>query len=109
MSSPHIASLAALCLVVSACSDTADGQSLTPNGSVVNAPSETGQTAPRPANFDEWKRAFRPRAIGNGISPGVFDQALSGVTPNPRVLELDRFQPEFTRPIWEYLDGAVSD
>jgi len=31
------------------------------------------------------------------------------VTPNARVLELDRFQPEFTRPIWEYLDSAVSE
>jgi membrane-bound lytic murein transglycosylase B len=25
------------------------------------------------------------------------------------VIELDRFQPEFVRPIWEYLDSAVSD
>ena len=26
----------------------------------------------------------------------------------PRVVELDRAQPEFTRPVWDYLDSAVS-
>ncbi len=35
-------------------------------------------------------------------------QTLSGVRLQPRVIELDRAQPEFTRTPWAYLDSAVS-
>lgn len=66
-------------------------------------------TQPRPASFAEWREAFRARAMAAGISPATFDRAFAGVSPNPTVLERDAYQPEFTRPIWEYLDSAVSD
>ena len=65
--------------------------------------------APRPASFAEWRDGFRARALAAGIAPATLDRAFAGVHPNERVLELDAYQPEFTRPIWEYLDGAVSD
>jgi membrane-bound lytic murein transglycosylase B len=61
------------------------------------------------AGFEAWQRGFRSRALGSGISAATFDAAFAGVGVNRRVLELDSFQPEFTRPIWEYLDSAVSD
>jgi membrane-bound lytic murein transglycosylase B len=61
------------------------------------------------AEFFKWRDGFRAEAIAAGIRPAVFDQAFAGVVPNTRVLELDAFQPEFVRPVWEYLDGAVSD
>src|SRR5690606_8225483 len=38
----------------------------------------------------------------------VFDAAFRGVTPNAEVLRLDGRQAEFVKPIWEYLDSAVS-
>jgi membrane-bound lytic murein transglycosylase B len=60
-------------------------------------------------DFNAWKSAFRAKALGDGITAETFDAAFLGVTVNERVLELDRYQPEFTRPIWEYLDSAVSD
>ena len=66
------------------------------------------QQAPAPRNFGEWKTAFRTRAIEAGIAPGTFDKAFARVELNQKVIELDGRQPEFTRPIWEYLDGAVS-
>ncbi|GIX12767.1 MAG: murein transglycosylase [Paracoccaceae bacterium] len=59
--------------------------------------------------FAEWLAGFRARALAAGIRPAVIDAALAGVTPDPEVLERDRFQPEFRRQIWEYLDRAVSD
>ncbi|MFO7854200.1 MAG: lytic murein transglycosylase [Paracoccaceae bacterium] len=37
------------------------------------------------------------------------DEASAGVGVNARVLELDAYQPEFVRPIWDYLDSAVSE
>ncbi len=68
-----------------------------------------GATAVPAEDFPTWKAGFRARALAAGIRGDVFDAAFRGVTVNARVLELDRYQPEFTRPIWEYLDSAVSD
>jgi len=60
-------------------------------------------------NFDEWLSAFRPRAIAQGITPSVLDQALQGVRYNADVVRRDRNQSEFTKTIWDYLETAVSD
>lgn len=59
--------------------------------------------------FDAWLSDFRPRAIGAGVSPQVFDRELSGVTPNPRVISLDSRQPEFSKPVGAYIAGVISD
>ncbi|MFC3284676.1 lytic murein transglycosylase [Litchfieldella rifensis] len=64
--------------------------------------------SPVPANFDDWVAAFRQRARAEGIDPVTLAAAFDDVRYQPRVIELDRSQPEFVRPIWEYLDSAVS-
>lgn len=61
------------------------------------------------AGFGAWRDEFRAEALATGISAETFDAAFDGVTLNETVLERDAFQPEFTRAIWDYLDGAVSD
>lgn len=58
--------------------------------------------------FDEWLNAFRTEALNAGIRADVFDRAFAGITPDMSVIKADRSQPEFTRPVWEYLDGALS-
>ena len=68
-----------------------------------------GAVAQDHADFASWRADFREEALRAGISPATFDHAFEGVEVNARVLELDAFQPEFTRPIWEYLDTAASD
>lgn len=70
--------------------------------------SPSAQTAPRSTDFDRWMRGFRGRALEQGISARTLDSAFAGVTPDTSVLERERNQPEFSRPIWEYLDSAVS-
>lgn len=60
------------------------------------------------ANFQQWLRDFRQYAAGQGISEATLSNALDGVRYRERVIELDGYQPEFVRPIWEYLDTAVS-
>ncbi len=67
------------------------------------------EQAQEDVNFSAWRAAFRTEALAEGISAATFDSAFEGVTVNARILELDAFQPEFTRAIWDYLDGAVSD
>ena len=59
-------------------------------------------------SFADWRQALRGEAIAAGIDAALFDRVFAGVTPDPAVLKADSSQPEFTRPVWEYLDGAVS-
>ena len=58
--------------------------------------------------FDEWLVELRAEARGAGISDATLDAALSGVQPLPRVIELDRNQPEFSLTFAEYLERFVS-
>jgi len=60
------------------------------------------------ARFGLWIRAFRKRALADGISGAVYDRAFKGVKYNTKVIEKDRNQSEFTKQIWEYLDTATS-
>lgn len=59
-------------------------------------------------SFSQWREQFRVEALAAGISAATFDQAFAGVQPDPAVIEADRSQPEFTRPVWQYLEGAIS-
>ncbi|WP_103311407.1 MULTISPECIES: lytic murein transglycosylase [unclassified Pseudomonas] len=58
--------------------------------------------------FAEWQAGFRREALAAGIRADLFDRAFIGVSPDMSVIKADRSQPEFTRPVWEYLDGALS-
>jgi len=48
-------------------------------------------------------------SFSSGISPATIETALAGLEPIPRVLELDRRQPEFTQTFWQYIDKRVSN
>ena len=97
-----LATVASLGIALAGCSGNASEQ---PPRTVATP----AAVASEPATFEEWRTAFRARALAAGISANTFDTALAGVRPNPKILELDTRQPEFTRAIWEYLDSAVSD
>jgi len=60
-------------------------------------------------SFDQWREGFTARAVAKGHDPDQVKNLLGELTADEKVLERDRFQPEFTRPIWAYLDSAVSD
>lgn len=60
------------------------------------------------AGLEEWLGGFRARAIEAGLPAATLDAALRGVEFNPKVVERDRNQNEFTKTIWDYLDTAVS-
>ncbi|QLF94251.1 lytic murein transglycosylase [Pseudomonas sp. ABC1] len=59
-------------------------------------------------SFADWRATFREEALAKGISPLVFDRAFSAIEPDASVIDADRSQPEFTRPVWQYLEGAIS-
>ncbi|WP_456267852.1 lytic murein transglycosylase [Kushneria sp. AK178] len=66
------------------------------------------QTPAERESFEQWVSEFRQKARAEGITSITLDEALAEVRYQPRIIELDRSQPEFTRAIWEYLDSAVS-
>lgn len=55
------------------------------------------------AGFRSFVQQFRRTAISRGVNSRVYDAAFANVKLNQRVMELDKRQPEFTQPIWEYL------
>lgn len=59
--------------------------------------------------FAAWLTSFRREALAQGIHAATFDLALRGIAPDPEVIEADQEQPEFVRPIWDYLSSAISD
>ncbi|MBV8592880.1 MAG: lytic murein transglycosylase, partial [Caulobacteraceae bacterium] len=76
------------------------------------------QTASTPATplaaqaadyFTDWLKDFRVRAVASGIPAPVVERELAGLAPDPRVAALDARQPEFARPVSDYIHGALSD
>src|SRR4029453_2994416 len=47
-------------------------------------------------------------ALAAGVSAATFDRAFDGILPNLDILAKNDKQPESPRPIWAYLDTAVS-
>ena len=64
---------------------------------------------PPPPPFEAWLNELRDEAISKGLDSEIVHQALKGVTPIKRVIELDRRQPEFTLTFWKYLSNAIND
>ena len=50
-----------------------------------------------------------PSAKSAGITRATFDRAFQGFTPDPEVIEAANFQPEYVKPVGEYIDRAVSE
>lgn len=64
--------------------------------------------SPQQLAFEQWVASFRISARAAGIDEATLALAFADVRYVPRVVELDRAQPEFTRSVWAYLDAAVS-
>ena len=58
--------------------------------------------------FDGWARDFVDRAIRDGWPADVLRREFAGLRPEPRVLALDGRQPEFSKPVSDYVKAAVS-
>ena len=59
-------------------------------------------------SFDSFIASFRGKALAAGVSAAVYDAAMGGLTPDPRVPDLVTTQPEFTTPVWDYIEGRVT-
>lgn len=59
--------------------------------------------ANKQADFQKWVQAFSRRARKAGISAATIKRAFKGVKYNPRIIEFDNYQPEFVKPIGDYI------
>ena len=60
-------------------------------------------------SFAEWRDGVRSEALDLGISMAIFDAAFADVEPIPRVIELDRSQPEVTLAFDQYVERVVPE
>ena len=58
--------------------------------------------------FNEWKKNFKIRALENNISEETFNITMANVRFLPKVIEYDRFQPEFYEDTKTYISKRAS-
>ena len=59
-------------------------------------------------DFNVWIEDFKVKAEASGISKETVNQVLDKSTVIPRIIELDRNQPEFKLTLTQYLNNVVS-
>ncbi|MGR4871910.1 lytic murein transglycosylase [Variovorax sp. LARHSF232] len=102
------ASLLALALLAGCASAPSVVPETPPASAPAPAPGGAPDTTVAPQGFADWVADFRAQARAAGIGEPTLRATLDDVQYLPRVVELDRAQPEFTRPPWQYLDNTVS-
>lgn len=58
-------------------------------------------------DFGAWLRGMRHDAMAQGITVATLDRAFAGVSPIPRIIELDHSQPETTLTFAQYIERVV--
>jgi membrane-bound lytic murein transglycosylase B len=61
-----------------------------------------------PQPFGAWLEAFKRDAQAQGITATMLDQAFATVWPDPRIIRLDRKQPEGSITLDQYLRNTVT-
>lgn len=59
--------------------------------------------------YANWKTVFIERAIAKNYDPALVRSVILPAKINPLALERDANQPEFTKPVWSYVDNAASE
>ena len=59
-------------------------------------------------NFQDWLSKFKVRAVSDGISKNVVDEVLINARYLPKVIEYDRYQPEFYEDTFTYIKKRSS-
>ncbi len=59
-------------------------------------------------SFSDWLKSFKKIALKNGISENTYNTSMSNVKFLPKVIEYDRFQPEFYEDTITYITKRSS-
>lgn len=110
---------------MSACASAPEANIAVANIAEANTPNETptatdtqDQTAAKAPQspkiltqaqrFEAWKGDFITRAVDKGYARSLVTRIITPAEINTLALDRDRAQPEFTKPVWSYVDGAAS-
>jgi lytic murein transglycosylase len=59
-------------------------------------------------NFAGFVKALWPDAQAKDVTRATFDLAMKGVTPDPRVIAATKRQPEYGKPVGDYINSLAS-
>ncbi len=99
-------------LALPACAATPEAKAASPQGASASPVS----TPPRNARanltqierFNIWKSEFIARAAMKGYDRAMVERLILPAKIEERALERDKTQPEFSKPIWSYVDNAAN-
>jgi lytic murein transglycosylase len=66
------------------------------------------EAQPAAGNFDAFLQELWPGAQAQGITRATFDAAFAGLAPDPRVIAATRRQPEYGKPVGDYVNAIAS-
>ena len=121
----RVCSVVALALLMTACAVSSGRlpvKSDVPYGYVPSAPAAVPVVPSRPvpvqpqaravavpqSDLATWLVELKKEAHGRGVSEGTWNAAMRGFAPNPKIIALDRKQPEGTHSFGEYLAKVVN-
>jgi membrane-bound lytic murein transglycosylase B len=89
------------------------GSSVPPASSTASPPPQPG-AAPLLVSsidtpFEAWMQDYMQRAVRAGLPADVVQREFAGLTPDPDVVGFDGRQAEFSKPIGDYVRGAVTE
>jgi len=113
--------MALSCIALPACANTAEAPETpllrsaqtTPARTIptITADSTTRSNTSRLSQterFTLWKTDFINRATSKGYDRDTVSRLILPAKLNARAIDRNKTQPEFTKPIWSYVDGAAS-
>lgn len=59
-------------------------------------------------SFAQFVANFEQKAVAAGIPKTLYRQLTNGMEPDPAIKVAEGSQPEFERPIWDYLDRRIT-
>lgn len=84
-------------------------EAVTPPTAVMNKVSRPAMDdVPVAQRYRRWQADFTNRALAKGYSPQLLADTIGRARINEKALERDSSQPEFTRPVWAYINSAAN-
>jgi lytic murein transglycosylase len=74
----------------------------------LTSPAIAQSPEPEARSYRAYIEQLRPLALERGVTPATFDRALNGVPYDTEVAALSRRQPEYGRPVGDYLYSLVA-
>ncbi len=88
------------------CAASPDAQAQTVPASTL--PQAQADSLSQSQRFDNWKVKFISEAIAKGYDREMVTSLIEDAEINELALDRDSKQPEFTKPVWSYVDNAAS-